>query len=165
MATRNGVRSVVTIEGESLNASGGANGAVASIAARSVIARAQGTGSGQVDKVFSASTTVGTLATDYDLSGGSNVKDPASQADQTFTKLHGILVENKHATQTITVGGDANSVPIFGDPADTVTIGPGGCFLLDYGGDGYAVTAGTGDILQVVGSGASTAYQITIWGR
>ena len=165
MATRSGVKVAVTIEGESFNASGGANGAVASIAARAVIARAQGTSSGQVDKVFSADTTVGTAATDYDLSGGSNVKDPASQADQTFTKLHGVLIENKHATQTLTIGGDANSVPIFDDPSDTVTIGPGGFFLLDRGGDGYTVTAGTGDILQVVGSGASTAYQITLWGR
>jgi hypothetical protein len=165
MATQNGVTCTVTIEGVSLSASAGISGAVSSIALRAGTARAQGTSGGQVDKVFAAALSIGETPVDYDLAGGSNVKDPASQADQTFTKLHGFTVTNTHATQNLVIGGDANSVPIFGAATHTIAIGPGGVFTWDFGGDGVTVTAGTGDILQIVGSGAATTGRLVLWGR
>lgn len=166
MATRSGAKLIVSLECDSFAASSGVNGAAASLAQRIVTSRAQGTSANQVDKVFQRSFgDLGTTPVDYDLAGGSNVKDPASQADQTFSKLHAVIVTNTHASQTITIGGDANSVPIFGAAGDDIVIGPGGFFAWDYGGDGVAVTAGTGDIIQLVASGASTSGTITLIGR
>lgn len=165
MATRSGTRLTVTLEGESFAAASGANGAVASIALRGGVTRAQGTSANNVDKVFQANISVGTAAVDYDLSGGSNVKDPASQADQTFTKLHAIIVINTHASQNLILGGDTNSVPFLSTAASTITIGPGGIFAWDFGADGVAVTAGTGDIVQIEGSGSATTGVLTLIGR
>lgn len=165
MATRSGAKVILNVEGDSFSASAGLSGAVASIALRAAVARAQGTSAGQVDKVFADDLSVGTTPLDLDLAGGSNVKDPASQADQTFARLQAVFVVNTHATQTLIIGGDANSVPIFGAAAHTISIGPGGLFAWDFGADGVAVTAGTGDIVQIEGSAADTTGKIILVGR
>lgn len=167
MATRSGVRVIIQIEGASLSSGAGINGAASSLAYRAEYAWAQGTTAGLVDMVYQDTLSVGTSPTDLDLAGGSNVKDPASQADQTFTKIHGILVKNTHATQTLQIGGDSASILIFDAAADSITLQPGECWLwmAATGTDGRAITATTADIIQLTGSAASTTCDVTIWGR
>lgn len=167
MATRSGVRIIIQIEGVSLSSGAGINGATVDLARRYELAWAQGTSAGQVDKVFQDELSVGTSPTDLDLAGGSNVKDPASQADQTFTRLHAVVIKNTHASQTLTIGGDANSAPLFDDDSDEITLASGEVFVWSAktGTDGITVTAGTGDILQLTGSGAATTCEVTLIGR
>lgn len=167
MATLNGVRVTIQVEGASYSSTAGVNGAVASIAQRVERYWAQGTSAGQVDKVFHDSLSVGTSPTDLDLAGGSNVKDPASQADQTLTRLHGVLIRNTHASQTLTIGGDSAGVPVFDDVSDEITLAAGEVFLwmAADGTDGVTVTATTGDIVQLTGSASATTCDVFLWGR
>lgn len=166
MATRNGVRLTVQIEGDSYSSGAGFNGAVSSLADRMYLSWAQGTGTGQVDKVFADDLALTTTPTDLDLAGGSNVKDPASQADQTFAVLHAIIVENTGANNVV-LGGDANSVPIFDAAADSLTIKPGGVVIIATapGTDGWTVTAGTGDIIQLAAGASTTTARVVLVGR
>lgn len=167
MATRSGVRLIVQIEGVSLSSGAGINGATVDLGRRYEAQWSQGTSAGNVDKVYQDELTVSTSPTDLDLAGGSNVKDPASQADQTFTRLHAVIVHNSDAANDVTVGGDANSVPIFDATADSVTLAPGETFIwtAKTGTDGVTVTAGTGDILQIAGSASDTQCEVTLIGR
>lgn len=168
MATRSGASVTIVVEGVALDSTAGINGATSSIARRYIHSWAAGTSAGQADLVTAIALSVGTTPVDYDLAGGSNVVDPSSGDAQTYTRLHAVIVHNTHATQTLTVGGDANSVPIFDAAADSVTIAAGQSrvlYLAAAGSDGVAVTAGTGDILQVVGSAASTTGQLILIGR
>lgn len=167
MATRSGARIIIEVEGVSIASGSGVNGATASLRQRYEFSWSQGTSAGGVDKVYQDELTVSTSPTDLDLAGGSNVKDPASQADQTFTKLHAIIVYNSDAANNVTVGGDANGVPVFDDTSDAVTLAPGEAFVWTAAAnsDGIDVTAGTGDIIQIAGSASDTQVQVTLLGR
>jgi hypothetical protein len=91
-------------------------------------------------------------------------------ATLTFTKIKAILVKAAEGnTNNVVVGGAASNgwVGPFGDVSDTVAVKPGGTLLLVApNAAGYAVTAGTGDILKVANSGAGTGvtYDIVIVG-
>jgi len=165
MATQSGVTLRVQVEGASLSASAGINGAISLIARTITKQWAQGTSANGVDKVYAAAAlALTTTPTDLDLAGGSNVKDPASQTDQTFTKLHCVIVHNT-GDNAIVLGGDANSVPLFDAAADSITIPVGGLVVLQYGPDGIAVTASTGDILQLAAAASTSTADVIIWGR
>lgn len=167
MATRSGVRLVIQIEGEALASGSGINGATSSILHRHEVSWAQGTSAGGVDLVYAEDLTVSTSPTDLDLAGGSNVKNPASQADQTYTKVHAVWVINTHDANDVTVFGDANGVLVLDDATDSMTLKPGESHLYAAasGADGRDVTAGTGDIIQIAGSGAGTTCKVIIIGR
>ena len=166
MATRNGFTLEIAMRGSSISSTAGVSGAVATLDQRISRSWEQGTGAGEVDKVFQDDLTVSTSATDLDLAGGSNVKDPASQADQTFTRLHGLVVENRGSVN-LTIMGDANSAPIFDAAADSITLAPGQVFTYsaESNTDGVTVTAGTGDIVQLVAASSTTTARVTMWGR
>lgn len=131
---------------------------------------ATGTAAGQADLIFSDERTLGASANeDLDLAGGLT---GAFGATLTFVKIKGIFIAASSAnTNNIIVGGAASNqfVNWVGAGTHTVTVKPGGVFLLSDGeGDlaGYGVTAGTGDLLRIANSGAGTSvtYDIVIWG-
>lgn len=126
-----------------------------------------GTAANQADKVWSDSRTLAASATeDLDLAGGS-LTDALGGA-LTFARVRMLVVYAATAnTNNVVVGGDANAVPLFGAATQTAPVHPGGLLVLAAPDTtGYAVTAGTGDIVQVANSGAGTSvtYDIVIIG-
>lgn len=126
---------------------------------------ANGTSSGQCDKVFRDQRTLTTGASEnIDLAG--TLTDPFG-ATVTFAKVKVIIIENLSTTQTLTVGGAASNQVInwVGAATDTIKIPPGGFFALAAPAAGFAVTADTGDLLKILNSaGASCIYNIVILG-
>lgn len=87
----------------------------------------------------------------------------------TFTKIKGIIVAASSAnTNNVVIGGNANAlVNWVGNANDVVNVTPGGIFCLTApGATAYAVTASTGDILQIANSssGTSVTYDIILIG-
>lgn len=108
-----------------------------------------GTGTSQFDRASKKSVSLAAAAQDLDLSG-STFTTPGGTA-WTVAKL-GILAVKNNATTAgykILALGDANSAPILNTAATTLNVGPDGFFLLVSPIDGIAVTAGTGDIIQL----------------
>lgn len=164
MATRSGMRLHITLDAVSTSAVSGINATVADCGLTATYDRDAGTSSGQTDLLYSKTLTVSSTPTDLDFAGGSNVVDPATGSSATWTKIQGIMIRNTGSVQ-LQVGGDANSIPAFGAAADYLLIPAGGALAWDLGADGIAVTAGTGDILQLATASSSTTVQITVWGR
>lgn len=105
-------------------------------------------------------------AEDLDLSG--SLENALGDAC-VFTKVRAIFIRNNSAASTLKVGGDANSLPLFGAAADYLIIKPGGSLLLECISlaAGYAVGAGATDILQIQHGGENAAdltYDIGILG-
>jgi hypothetical protein len=123
-----------------------------------------GTGANQVNRVYSATTTATTTPTDLDLAGGLTAMDGSTI---TMAEVVAIAIVNKSTTtsENLQIGGDANSVPIFGAVGDYAIVGPGGVFLWSSPVDGVTVTASTGDILQIAASTGTITYDILIVGR
>lgn len=104
--------------------------------------------------------TNATTTESHDLAGG--VTNRLGEV-MTFTKIKGIFLWHRGTSGTLTIGGGSN--PFIGHGTGTVVLRAGGKFLwLDETAGGGAVTAATGDLLQVVGS-ASILYEIAIWGE
>lgn len=97
----------------------------------------------------------GAGATALDLSG--SLLD-ALGAATIYATVHTIIVTNLATVSGdfVQIGGNANEIPLFGAVADFIKVGPGGVLLLSDPTDGIAVTAGTGDILTVENTTAST---------
>lgn len=124
-----------------------------------------GTGSSQVDRVFSDTRSAAAAVDTLDLAG---VLTDAFGATLTFAKVTGIIIKNKETAtgKKLTLGGNANPfLPIFGDATDKLIVGPGGVLVLTGPVDGYAVTAGTGDKLDIDPGANTVAYDIIILGR
>lgn len=134
------------------------------------ISWASGTGVDQADLFWADERTVATGATDsLDMAGtlvgllGGTV---------TFARIKAIRVLNSNNagtanTTTLSITRPAtNGVPIFTAAGDSVPIPPGGVFLLiNPSAAGYAVTAGTGDLIDIINSaGASATYRVEIIG-
>ena len=88
----------------------------------------------------------------------------------TFTKLKGLIIEAASGnTNNVVVGGAASNAwaTWVGNANDVVNVRPGGVLFL-YAPDStsYAVTASTGDILQIANSssGSSVTYNIVLIG-
>jgi hypothetical protein len=127
-----------------------------------------GAGADQAQKLFTDQRTLAASANEsLDLAGGLT---DAFGATLTLTKVKALLIKAADGnTNNVVVGGAASNgwVGPFGDVSDTVAVKPGGTLLLVApNAAGYAVTAGTGDILQVANSGAGTGvtYDIVIVG-
>lgn len=126
---------------------------------------ASGIGASQADVVWSDTRTVGDGATDdVDIRAALTTALGATFAP---VKVKAVLIVAAAANTTnLTILGDANSVPILNTAATTVTLQPGGMFLLTAPAlAGIAVTAGTGDIIQVVNAaGAAANFDIVVIG-
>lgn len=118
---------------------------------------ANGTGLNQADKVYSQQYSIGTGATQsIDVAG--SLTDSMGVAF-TPAKIKAIYIGSASTNTTnLTVFGDAAHVPFLGTVATSLTLRPGGAFLLvDPGTTAYAVTAATGDIIKIVNAAGATA--------
>jgi hypothetical protein len=130
---------------------------------------ASGVAAGQADRVFSDRRTLAASATeDLDLAGA--LVD-AFGATVTFARVKGLVIAAAAGNTNNVVLGNATSnawATLLG-ATSTVTLRPGAFLALGTGAAdavGYAVTAGTGDLLKVANSGAgsSVTYDVHIIG-
>lgn len=130
---------------------------------------ANGTGAGQGDLLFADTRTLAASAVeDLDLAG---VLLDAFGVAITFARIKGLYVKAAVAnTNNVVIGADAvNPWATLLNTTGTLTLRPGASFLATVGAAdaiGYAVTAGTGDLLQVANSAGGTGvdYDIVIVG-
>jgi hypothetical protein len=97
------------------------------------------------------------VALSLDLSGSLTQPDGSSAV---FVEVVAILVKHVSGTGVLTIGGGSN--PLTGV---TGTAGPNGGFFALANDTGIAVTAGTGDLLQVTSSSGTIVADIVIIGR
>jgi hypothetical protein len=133
------------------------------------LAFADGTGANQVGQIWADTRTLSASATeDLDLSGTA-LTNAIGQA-VAFTKIRGLLIRAAAAnTNNVIVGGAAANqwFTWAGASTHTVTVRPGGLMLLAApDATGYAVTAGTADLLKIANSAGSTSvtYDIVLIG-
>ncbi len=129
---------------------------------------ANGTGADQANQIFTDTRTLSASATEsLDLSG---VLTNAFGETILFTSIKGIVIAPAAAnTNDVIVGGAASNAFInwVSDATDKVVVKPGGVFALYApSAAGYAITAGTGDLLKVANSssGTSVTYDILLIG-
>lgn len=132
-----------------------------------VLSLVHGTSANQADLVWSDSGSVasGTPVT-VDLRGSlTSILDGGAVS---FVEVVGLYIKNKSTTtsQNLQIGGGSNPwITHLGASGDVIVLGPGGRLLLESPLDGYAVTAGTGDILQIASSSGTISYDVVIYGR
>ena len=129
---------------------------------------ADGTGADQMDMLWHDQRTLAaSTSEDLDLAG--SLVD-AFGTTMTFAEVRLLIVMASSAnTNDVLVGGaSANQfINWVSDASDVVVVKPDGMLFLYNPSDGaYAVTAGTGDLLQIENSGAGTSvtYDIYIGG-
>jgi Ca2+-binding RTX toxin-like protein len=127
-----------------------------------------GTGADQADLVFHDQRTLAASATEnIDLAGGLT---DAYGATITFARIKALIVIAAAGnTNDVQVGGAASNAwaTWVANSSDIVTVKPDGILaLVSPSATGYVVTAGTGDILKIVNSGAGTGvtYDIVLIG-
>lgn len=126
---------------------------------------ANGSGAGQANQVFHDTRTVASGATDsLDLAG---VLQNAIRQSVVFTAIKLVIVKAAAGNTTIlsVTRPAANGVPIFAAASDACPVGPNGVFVWCSPGAGVAVTAATGDLLDIVNAaGASATYDVIVVG-
>lgn len=133
------------------------------------IALATGTAAGQADMIFTDERTLAASATeDLDLAG---VLTGPFGATLTFARIKGLAISASASnTNNVVIGAAAsNAWATLLNSTGTVTLRPGGNFMVSAGvadATGWAVTAGTGDLLKIANSAGSTSvvYQLVIIG-
>lgn len=126
-----------------------------------------GTGANQADMLWHDTRTLAASGTeDLDLAG---VLVNGLGDTQTFARVKTILVAAAAAnSNNVNVTRPAaNGVPLFLAAGDGIAVRPGGMFMATApDATGYAVTAGTGDLLTVTNSAAGTSvtYSVIIIG-
>lgn len=127
-----------------------------------------GTGANQIKSMFSDQRTLSASATeDLDLAG--SLTDVYG-ATITFTKIKllAIFAASGNTNDVLVGGAGSNGFTSWvGDATDVVKVKPGGALILVApDATGYAVTAGTGDLLTITNSAGSTSvtYDVVIMG-
>lgn len=127
-----------------------------------------GTGLDQANQIWSDTRTIAASgADDLDLAG---VLTSSLGTTLTFTKIKAIIVRAAVGnTNNVVVGGDGTAplLNFIGSATATIIVRPGGLLaLIAPDATAYAVTATTGDILQIANSssGTSVTYDIIIVG-
>jgi len=127
---------------------------------------ANGTTAGRADKVWADTRTVTTGATDSLYLAGTLTN--AFGEVVTFVKLRAIAIKAAAAnTTTLQVARPAsNGVLLFAAASDALfALSAGGFFCWADPAAGFAVTAGTGDLLSIINSaGATASYDIVLVG-
>lgn len=128
---------------------------------------AQGTGLGQADMIFSDQRTIAPSATDS-LDLAASLAGPFG-GTLTFARLKALLVlPSTGNTNNVLVQRPAtNGVPLFSAVSTNMAVPPGGAFFwFAPSAAGVVVTPGTGDLIDMVNSGAGTSvtYDIVIVG-
>jgi hypothetical protein len=136
---------------------------------RHAVSLVNGTGAGAADRLYSDRRTLAASATeDLDLAG---VLTDAFGASITFARIKGLIISASAANTNNVIIGNATSnawAALLG-ATGTVTLRPGACLGVMAGPadvTGYAVTAGTGDVLKVANSagGSSVTYDVVLIG-
>lgn len=133
-----------------------------------VKALTNGTGANQADLLFADTRTLAASATeDLDLAG--SLTD-AFGATITMVEVVAILILADAGNANNVVVGDATSpVPLFGGTNPTISIKPGGMFMIvaPNASGQFAVGAGATDDLKIANSGGGTSvtYSIIVVGR
>ncbi|MGH0031738.1 MAG: hypothetical protein ACQGVC_18270 [Myxococcota bacterium] len=133
------------------------------------IALATGTGAGQADQVFHDERTIAASGNeDLDLAGA--LSDPFG-ATLTFARIKAVLIvaDTGNTNNVVITEPASNGVGLFEAGGDAIVLSPGGIFLWAAGAadaTGKAVTASTGDLLNISNSGAGTGvtYKVVIIG-
>lgn len=131
------------------------------------MAWSSGTGTDQADLIYHDQRTINASSNeDLDLAGSLS---SALGTTLTFVELKLILIRAAAAnTNRVRVTRPAsNGVPLFLAAGDGIDVYPGGQFLWANPGDaGVAVTAGTGDLINIANSssGSSVTYDVVIIG-
>lgn len=128
----------------------------------------EGTANGQADVMFHDTRTLAASATEnLDLAGALS-----NAFGNTVTMAEAVLLYIEAAADNVNdveVGPGASNGLLgpFKDASDRIKIAPGKAALFMAGAAGWAITAGTGDILFVGngGSGSSVTYKIVVAGR
>lgn len=127
----------------------------------------QGTGNNQFDQVYFGDLSVVNSGTpkDLDLIGGGLTQPDGSAFAP--VKIVEMIIVNKDATQTLTIGGGSNPwVSWLGGTTPTVVIPPSGHLSISAPLGGWAVTAGSADILRIsTGAGTNVPFTIALKGR
>ena len=129
---------------------------------------AQGVAANQANQMWTDSRSIaGSGNDDIDFAGGIT---SAFGASITFTSIKAIIIKAAAANANNLIMGNEGTNPfatMFGDPADTLIIQPGGILALTApGATGYAVTASTGDKLRLTNGGSGTInYDIIVIGE
>lgn len=128
-----------------------------------------GTGANQANQMFTDTRTISASSSeDLDLSG---VLASSFGTTLVFTSIKAIIVSAASAnTNDVVIGGAAANdfSTFFGASTDTIIVVPGGTFaLINPEANGYAVTAGSADLLKIANSssGTSVVYDIIIIGE
>jgi hypothetical protein len=146
-------------------------GTAQALLARSYVATlADGTAAGQANRIFHDQRTLAASANE-DLDLAASLTD-AFGASLTFARIKGLIVAaDAGNTNNVIVGGAASNqfVSWVGGGAHTVTVRPGAVLALFAGqadSTGYAVTAGTGDLLRIANSaaGSTVTYDVILIG-
>ncbi len=128
---------------------------------------ASGTGVNQADQIFTDTRTVAASTTeDLDIRGTSLTDAFGANVAMVRMKLL-VVCAAAGNTNTVVVGGDANSVPFLSTAATTTALPPNGCFVyFNPSAAGVTVTDTTGDVIQVAngGAGTSVTYDILVIG-
>ncbi|MFG2277519.1 hypothetical protein ACGFNQ_02375 [Streptomyces asoensis] len=126
---------------------------------------ANGTGVGKADKVYQARRTLAASATeDLDLAG---VLADALGSTVTFVRVKGLFISAAAANANNVVVGAAssNAWAALLNATGTLTVRPGATVgaMAGVADAGYAVTAGTGDLLKIANSAGGTSVQYDIF--
>lgn len=128
---------------------------------------ADGTGTNQASKTYSAQRSVASAANDdIDLAGGPLVD--VMGAALTFLTVKAIVIRaapENTTNLTVSPAPTNGFTGPFGAATHTVQVRPGGALVFVAPQTGWTVTAGTGDLLRVAnGSGAAGVYTLEIVG-
>ncbi|TIN82644.1 hypothetical protein [Mesorhizobium sp.] len=133
-----------------------------------VKALTNGTGANQADLIFADTRTLAASATeDLDLAG--SLTDVFG-ATITMAEVVAILVlADAGNTNNVVVGDAASPVPLFGGTNPTISVKPGGMFMIaaPNAAGQFTVGAGSTDDLKIANSGGGTGvtYSIVVVGR
>lgn len=155
----------VTVTAELVNVLDLGSQPTAKLVSAPTVSLGNGTGANQANVVWWDERTLTASTTeDLDFAGGGLVD--AFGVAVAPAKLRAVVIQNTSSTQVLTLFGDANSIPILNTAATTYTLQPGGVFVGAWPATaGIAVTAGTGDIIQVANAaGVSATYKIIVLG-
>lgn len=150
-------RAMVQISGNLTNTAG-LQTASAPLSVTRALDLANGVAINQANVLFSNTYAITTGATQsLDMAGG-GLTD-AFGVTWAPARIKCIYISSSaNNTTNLTILGSANAVPILNTAATTVTLTPGGLFFAcNPSATAWAVTAGTGDIVQIVNAAGATA--------
>lgn len=127
---------------------------------------ATGTSSNQQDLVYQDTRSIAATTSTIDLAG--SLTSPIAGTAITMVEVTYICITNKSTTTGEVLSVGAGSNPLLNwvmATGDGVKIGPGGSLVISSPIDGFAVTAGTGDILTLNSGSATISVDILILGR